>query len=84
MTDGYPYWLGPFQNYKTFCPYLVGNYRDVAEIVARYIAVGFRTFITDIPPDKEELFHQKIVFDLAQRLVQDGQVGIKAAGAAVR
>ena len=74
MTEGYPYWLVPFQNYKTFCPYLVGNYREVAEIVARYIAVGFRTFITDIPPDKEELFHQKIVFDLATQLYRDSQV----------
>jgi alkanesulfonate monooxygenase len=74
MTEGYPYWLGPFQNYKTFCPYLVGNYREVAEVVAQYVAVGFRTFITDIPPDKEELFHQKIVFDLAARLVRGSQV----------
>lgn len=78
-TDGYPYWLRPFQNYKTSCPYLVGSYREVAEIVARYIAVGFRTFITDIPPDKEELFHQKIVFDLASRLVRDDRVTGKAA-----
>jgi alkanesulfonate monooxygenase len=84
MTEGYPYWLVPFQNYKTFCPYLVGNYREVAEIVARYIAVGFRTFITDIPPDKEELFHQKIVFDLATRMVQDGRVGMPVASGAKR
>src|SRR5262245_35820474 len=25
-----PYWLGPFENYKTFCPYLVGSYSTVA------------------------------------------------------
>ncbi len=84
MTEGYPYWLIPFQNYKTFCPYLVGNYREVAEIVARYIAVGFRTFITDIPPDKEELFHQKIVFDLAVRMVQEGRVGMQPAARAAK
>jgi alkanesulfonate monooxygenase len=82
MTEGYPYWLGPFQNYKTFCPYLVGNYREVAEIVAQYVAVGFHTFITDIPPDKEELFHQKIVFDLATRIAQDRKVGREPAALA--
>jgi alkanesulfonate monooxygenase len=65
--EGHPYWLVPFQNYRTFCPYLVGTYREVAAIVARYMAVGFTTFITDIPPEKDELFHQKLVFELAHR-----------------
>ena len=23
-----PYWLVPFKNYKTFCPYLVGSYDE--------------------------------------------------------
>jgi alkanesulfonate monooxygenase len=65
LVDGYPYWLMPFQNYKTFCPYLAGTYWEVAEIVARYIGLGFKTIITDIPPDKDELFHEKIAFELA-------------------
>ncbi len=65
LTESYPYWMTPFQNYKTFCPYLVGDYHKIASIVARYIKVGFRTFITDIPSDKEELLHQKLVFELA-------------------
>ncbi|UCF69024.1 MAG: LLM class flavin-dependent oxidoreductase [Acidobacteriota bacterium] len=72
LTDSYPYWLVPFQNYKTFCPYLVGSYRRIAEIVARYINVGFRTFITDIPLDQEELFHQKIVFGMATKMAAAG------------
>ena len=29
-TDRSPYWLRPFENYKTFCPYLVGSYDHVA------------------------------------------------------
>jgi alkanesulfonate monooxygenase len=57
-----PYWLGPFQNYKTFCPYLVGSYGRVAEELAKYVGLGFRTFILDIPPSKEELDHIGIVF----------------------
>src|SRR6202000_3203010 len=50
-----PYWLGPYENYKTFCPYLVGSYDQVSEEVGRYIALGYRTFILDVPPSKEEL-----------------------------
>jgi alkanesulfonate monooxygenase len=57
-----PYWLGPFQNYKTFCPYLVGSYRRVAEELARYIGLGSKAFVLDIPPSKEELDHIGIVF----------------------
>src|SRR3989449_269182 len=29
-TERSPYWLVPFQNYKTMCPYLVGSYDRVA------------------------------------------------------
>jgi alkanesulfonate monooxygenase len=61
-TEDSPYWLVPFQNYKTFCPYLVGSYERVAEELARYIAVGYKTFILDIPPDEEELHHTNIAF----------------------
>ena len=64
-----PYWLGPFQNYKTFCPYLVGSYEGVGQMLAHYIAVGSRTFILDIPASEEELGHIGIVFDRAQRKV---------------
>ena len=52
-----PYWLGPFQNYKTFCPYLVGSYDDVGRELSRYIALGFETFILDVPASAEELEH---------------------------
>src|SRR6266700_2374943 len=30
-SDHNPYWLVPFENYKTFCPYLVGSYDRGAE-----------------------------------------------------
>ena len=56
------YWLEPFQNHKTFCPYLVGDYDRVAAEVGSYIAKGFRTFILDIPPSYEELEHTSVVF----------------------
>jgi alkanesulfonate monooxygenase len=60
-----PYWLHPFENYRTFCPYLVGSYDLVAAEVERYIDKGFRTFILDIPASREELDHIRIVFDRA-------------------
>jgi alkanesulfonate monooxygenase len=63
-----PYWLGPFENYSTFCPYLVGSYDRVADEVARYIELGFKTFILDIPPSEEEIEHTAVVFDRAQTL----------------
>lgn len=55
----------PFLNYKTFCPYLVGDYAQVGAEVARYIAVGYRTFILDIPPSEAELHHTGLAFDRA-------------------
>lgn len=60
-----PYWLVPFQNYKTFCPYLVGSHQTVARELSRYLALGYRTFILDIPADEEELEHIGIVFRMA-------------------
>ncbi|MGE0101424.1 MAG: LLM class flavin-dependent oxidoreductase [Blastocatellales bacterium] len=62
-----PYWLVPFQHYKTFCPYLVGSYSTVAGELARYIDLGFRTFIVDIPPNEEEMAHMDVVFKAAVR-----------------
>lgn len=64
-----PYWLGPFQNYQTFCPYLVGSYDSVARMLAHYIDIGSSTFILDIPPSEEELAHIGTVFAQAQKLV---------------
>lgn len=65
MREG-PYWMWPFQNYHTFCPYLVGDYAQVSEQVALYQRLGYRTFILDIPPSREELEHIRIVFDHAE------------------
>jgi alkanesulfonate monooxygenase len=60
-----PYWLVPFQNYKAICPFLVGSYDRVAEEVARYVDVGYRTFILDVPASVEEMHHTGVVFERA-------------------
>ena len=58
-----PYWLVPFQNYKAMCPYLVGSYDRVADEIARYVDLGYRTFILDAPSDPEDLHHAGVVFE---------------------
>lgn len=68
-TGRSPYWLVPFENYKTMCPYLVGSYDRVAQELARYIALGDRAFILDVPPDPRELAHTAIVFGKAWEAV---------------
>jgi len=59
------YWLRPFEQYKTFCPYLVGSYEPVANELSRYISLGYRTFILDIAATEEELQHASAAFDRA-------------------
>jgi alkanesulfonate monooxygenase len=68
-TDRSPYWLRPFDNYKTFCPYLVGSYDQVAEELARYMVLGYMTFILDIPPSQEELQHINSAFGRAAQML---------------
>ncbi|HEY1266888.1 MAG TPA: LLM class flavin-dependent oxidoreductase [Candidatus Binatia bacterium] len=67
VSDRTAYWLVPFQNYKTMCPYLVGSYDTVAAEIARYLASGYTTFILDIPRGAQELSHSRIAFDRALR-----------------
>jgi alkanesulfonate monooxygenase len=64
-SDDQPYWMVPFENYKTFCPYLVGSYDRVADQVARYVALGYRTMILDVPASPEELAHIGVVCERA-------------------
>ncbi len=68
------YWLHPFENYQTNCPYLVGSYDDVAGEVRRYLTAGFGTFILDIPAAEEEFEHIGAVFHLAARQAESGSV----------
>ena len=66
-----PYWLEPFKSYGTFCPYLVGSYERVAAEVGRYLALGVRTIITDIPREADDLLH-------ARRVVRDAGAALAA------
>ena len=65
-----PYWMVPFQNYKTMCPYLVGSYEQVADEMGKYFAAGYRTVILDVPPGPDDLQHTFAAFNLAMQPVQ--------------
>ncbi|HLH39034.1 MAG TPA: LLM class flavin-dependent oxidoreductase [Bryobacteraceae bacterium] len=61
------YWLHPFENYQTNCPYLVGSYETVSEELRRYMSHGYLTYILDIPQSQEEFEHTAACFDLARQ-----------------
>ncbi len=60
-----PYWLWPFQNYQTFCPYLVGSHERVAGELRAYADSGFRTLIVDIPVSPADLGHIGVALERA-------------------
>jgi alkanesulfonate monooxygenase len=61
-----PYWLWPFEQHRTFCPYLVGDFATVAKEIARYLGLGYTSFILDIPVDADDLETAAVVFRTAQ------------------
>ena len=79
LSKASPYWMGPFSNYQSFCPYLVGSYKQVADELKSYFRLGFETFIIDIPPTQEELEHIRYVFDLLAQQTLSPQVFHKEA-----
>jgi len=60
-----PYWMVPFDNYRTMCPYLVGSHEEVAEALSLYIMQGVRTFILDEPATEADLEHANAAFEIA-------------------
>jgi alkanesulfonate monooxygenase len=63
------YWLAPFENYKTFCPYLVGSYEQVACQLSRYLGAGYSTFITEVPESADDLAYIAHAFERAEARV---------------
>ncbi|HEX7337366.1 MAG TPA: LLM class flavin-dependent oxidoreductase [Gemmatimonadales bacterium] len=62
------YWMVPFQNYQTFCPYIVGSYERVGEEIGRYLAAGCRAIILDVPASEGELQHVRRSVAAAERV----------------
>lgn len=61
-NESNPYWLEPYKHYKTFAPYLVGDYDMVATDLARYVKEDISVFIVDIFPTEEEAMHTREAF----------------------
>ena len=66
------YWLYPFRAYRTFCPYLVGSYREVAEQLVGYFDLGIGTVILDVPETEDDLHHARLALELAEELRAGG------------
>ena len=58
------YWLGPFGSLKSFCPYLVGSYDEVASYLSAYLRGGMRLVILDCPREEQDLVH---AYEVLQR-----------------
>jgi alkanesulfonate monooxygenase len=71
------YWLQPFRNFKADCPYFVGDYERVADLLVRLITKGASLFILDIPAREEEFRHINAAFRLA-----GSKLGSASAGSA--
>ncbi|MXP63094.1 LLM class flavin-dependent oxidoreductase [Roseomonas sp. M0104] len=69
------YWLWPFENYGTFCPYLVGEYETVSNEIATYLRSGATCFILDIPREATDLETTGIVFRKALQKAGRGAEG---------
>jgi alkanesulfonate monooxygenase len=74
------YWLWPFKNYKTFCPYLVGSQGQVSDELMKYMVAGFRTFILDIPWEESDLHQTAETFALAERKYKQRFRDVQQAG----
>ena len=60
------YWIEPFEQFNAFCPYLVGDYDEVANELSAYLRAGCKTCIIDSPVSEIELQSTYQVFNRAQ------------------
>ena len=64
------YWLRPFTNFQADCPYLVGSFAEVAEVIERLVLGGVRDFILDLPAAESEFANTALVFAMARDRLQ--------------
>jgi alkanesulfonate monooxygenase len=60
------YWIYPFRSYRTFCPYLVGSYQEVSDLLSRYLLLGVAAIILDDLTEQDDLTHSMIALAHAQ------------------
>lgn len=59
------FWLEPFRQMKGDCPYIVGSFARVADILADHISAGIDRFILDMPPLEDDFRRVSHCIDLA-------------------
>ena len=62
------YWLSPFRNGYTSCPFLVGSVEEVAVSLATYIMNGVTIFLIEQPATRAEAREITLVFKRASEL----------------
>jgi alkanesulfonate monooxygenase len=65
-----PYWLGPFRNFQSFVPYLVGSHARVSDELAKYVRAGFGLYVIDMPAEEPDVVNAGIVFRMAVEKAQ--------------
>ncbi len=73
LSEESVYWLVPPKHDRTHCPYLVGDYEEVARELSRYLQNGCTTCILDIPVSEIDLQSTLQVFDKAFTYVEKVQ-----------
>jgi alkanesulfonate monooxygenase len=66
---GATYWLEPFENYKSNCPYFVGSYSEIGSEIGKYVSSGCSLVIMDVPAAEEDFEHAAAVFARVSRKV---------------
>ncbi len=66
------YWLYPFRASGEYCPFLVGSYAEVGEVVSRYLDLGAGTIILNAPWIEEDLHHAMLALQHATALSTAG------------
>lgn len=72
------YSLLPFRNFKSDCPYYIGSYEEVSDVIVRYIVNGTDNLVIEIPPAEKdrEFSHIRQVLTLARRKMEQNYYGI--------
>lgn len=60
------YWIYPFRAYHTLCPYLVGSYHDVSNLLLRYFSLGVAALILDTLTEQDDLCHAMVALTMAE------------------
>ncbi|MDB5227014.1 MAG: putative Alkanesulfonate monooxygenase [Bacteroidota bacterium] len=63
------YWMKPFKGFQADCPYYVGDYVQIADVIASYVLSGVKSIIIDTPSDEKEYIHIANAFKKAKEKI---------------